>query len=40
MKDDPELAGGTPEELSRLCSDLKKKGTAGCRYYRVVGSEE
>ena len=34
MKDDPELATGTPEEMSRLCSELKKKkGLEGCPYY-------
>jgi len=40
MKGDPELAGGTPEELSRLCSDLKKKGKDGCKYYRLMDDNE
>jgi len=40
MKGDSELAGGTPEELSRLCSDLKKKGKDGCKYYRPLDERE
>lgn len=32
--EDPELATGTPEELSRLCSELKKKLKGDpCKYY-------
>jgi Rad3-related DNA helicases len=40
MKDDPELTSGTPEELSRLCSDLKKRKTDGCRFYRQMDPDE
>lgn len=40
MKDDPELSSGTPDELSRLCSDLKRRKSDGCKYYREMGSEE
>jgi len=40
MKDDPELATGTPEELSRLCSDLKKRKTDGCKFYRQMDPDE
>ncbi|NLL95346.1 MAG: ATP-dependent DNA helicase [Thermoplasmatales archaeon] len=34
ISDDPELSGGTPEELSRLCSEFKKEGKGGpCPHY-------
>lgn len=39
MTSDPELRSGTPEEMSRLCSHLKKKGGQGrcaCPYYDAV----
>ena len=41
MKDDPELSTGTPEEMSRLCSELKKKkGMEGCPYYCEMSPEK
>lgn len=42
MRDDPELAGGTSEELSRLCSAHKRPGADGrpaCRHYAGVDDE-
>ncbi len=42
MTDDPSLADGTAEELSKLCSELKKgTGPAGqCPYFEALGSVE
>ncbi|MDR2698060.1 MAG: ATP-dependent DNA helicase [Candidatus Methanoplasma sp.] len=39
MSRDPENAGGTSEELSRLCSEYKKDDGTGkpCRYYENIG---
>ncbi len=38
MTEDPDLRDGDPEELSRLCAELKKgNGSAGgCRYFREI----
>ena len=38
MADDPELSAGTPEELSKLCSEYKRKenGVSTCRYYENI----
>ena len=41
LKDDPSLAEGTPEELAKLCNDLKAKavkGDGGCKYYAALCS--
>lgn len=37
----PELSDGTPEELSALCSALKKDDTpdGGCQFYRAIDKE-
>jgi DNA excision repair protein ERCC-2 len=38
-KNDPDLKGGNPEELSRICREMKRKALAdngGCRYYRAT----
>lgn len=42
MAHDRDLSDGTPEELSRLCSDLKKgDGPAGkCEYFEAMGSTQ
>ena len=43
MRDDPETAAGTPEELSRLCSEYKRRdkdGTCGCSYYDRLGDAD
>ncbi|MBQ3685103.1 MAG: ATP-dependent DNA helicase [Candidatus Methanomethylophilaceae archaeon] len=32
MRDDPELSSGTPEEISKLCSEYKKRDANGCRH--------
>ncbi len=44
IKRDPELAHGTPEELSRLCGEKKKRTTdgkeGGCRFYQATISTE
>lgn len=39
MSKDPENAGGTSEELSRLCSEYKRDDGTGrpCRYYENIG---
>jgi len=39
MSKDPENAGGTSEELSRLCSEYKKDDGSGkpCKYYDNIG---
>ncbi len=42
MRGDPELASGTPEELSRLCSEYKRRdkdGRCHCPYYDRLGDE-
>ena len=31
MRDDPDLASGTPEEISKLCSEYKRRTDDGCR---------
>lgn len=37
MINDPELNSGTPDELSRWCSEMKrKKGKGGCPYYEEM----
>jgi len=44
MRTDPELRQGNPEELSRLCSEKKRRTLAeekgGCRYYRNTMEED
>ncbi len=42
MADDPELSTGTPDELSKLCSEYKRKenGVCACKYYSKVESIE
>ena len=30
MRDDPDLRSGTPEEISKLCSEFKRKTESGC----------
>ncbi len=42
MLSDRDLSDGTPEELSKLCAELKKgTGPAGkCRYYEDIGSSD
>ncbi len=41
MREDGDLRDGTPEELSKLCSELKKgDGSAGgCHYYQAITRE-
>ena len=39
MRDDQELSTGTPEEMSRLCAELKRRKTDGCRYYGEMDPE-
>ncbi len=38
MADDPELSSGTPEELSKLCSEYKRKenGVSACEYFSKI----
>lgn len=40
VKRDPDLRGGTPEELSRLCGEKKRRAVAGtdggCRFYEAT----
>ncbi len=38
MADDPELSSGTPEELSKLCSEYKRKenGISACGYFSKI----
>ena len=38
MRDDPELASGTPEEISKLCSEYKRRtdGQCHCRFYANI----
>lgn len=38
MRDDPELASGTPEEISKLCSEYKRRdnGECKCRYFANI----
>ena len=36
MAKDPELANGTPHELSKWCSELKRKKGNGCPYYDAI----
>lgn len=38
MADDPELSTGTPEELSKLCSEYKRKenGISACEYFSKI----
>lgn len=38
MAGDPELATGTPEELSKLCSEYKRKenGACACKYFENI----
>ena len=38
MRDDPELASGTPEEISKLCSEYKRRtdGQCPCRFYANI----
>ena len=38
MRDDPETAAGTPEELSRLCSEYKRRDKDG--HYRELHTKE
>lgn len=42
MAEDPELEHGTPEELSKLCSEYKKKDEGGhsCRFYANIESTD
>lgn len=43
MRGDPELAGGSSEELSKLCSEYKKKGEDGrssCPYYDNIENSD
>ncbi|MDR3206206.1 MAG: DEAD/DEAH box helicase, partial [Candidatus Methanoplasma sp.] len=42
MSRDPELEHGTPEELSKLCSEYKKKedGASSCPHYDRIGDED
>ena len=41
MMGDPELSAGSPEELSRLCSEYKKKTVSGyCRYFAAIGETD
>lgn len=42
MAKDPENAGGTSEELSRLCSQYKKDDGTGspCKFYKNIGDAE
>ncbi len=44
VKHDPELASGTPEELSKLCAEKKKKTSdgkpGGCRFYDATLSAD
>lgn len=42
MRDNQELASGTPDEISKLCSELKRKaeGGEGCQFFNgMVGAE-
>lgn len=38
MADDPELSSGTPEELSKLCSEYKRKenGVSACKHFSKI----
>ena len=38
MADDPELSSGTPEELSKLCSEYKRKenGVSACEHFSKI----
>ena len=42
MRDDPELSSGTSEEISKLCSEYKRKGDDGCHcpYYSAIESTD
>jgi DNA excision repair protein ERCC-2 len=42
MSRDPDLEHGTPEELSKLCSEYKKSGggRSSCPYYDSIGDED
>lgn len=42
MAGDPELATGTPEELSKLCSEYKRKegGSCACKYFDNISRIE
>ncbi len=38
MRDDPDLSSGTAEEISKLCSEYKKRDAEGrrCRYFEAI----
>ncbi|MBQ8179392.1 MAG: ATP-dependent DNA helicase [Candidatus Methanomethylophilaceae archaeon] len=40
MRDDPDLASGTPDEISRLCSEYKRRDDGGChcKFYERIES--
>ena len=42
MRDDPDLASGTSEEISKLCSEYKRRGDDGChcKYYERIESTD
>lgn len=40
MRTDSELSAGTPEEMSHLCSDLKRRKTDGCPFYTEMDKDE
>ena len=43
MRDDPELRFGTPEEISKLCSELKRRTESGCAcpyFANLEGADE
>lgn len=42
MRDDPDLASGTAEEISRLCSRYKRRneGACGCRFYENLSQTD
>ena len=36
MSRDPELSHGTPDELSKWCSEMKRKKGSGCPYFEAI----
>ena len=42
MRDDPDLASGTSEEISKLCSEYKRRGDGGChcKFYERIESAD
>lgn len=42
MRDDPDLSSGTPEEISKLCSEYKRRdnGQCHCKFYERIESTD